>query len=129
MASGAPLEVVIKPELEDAAVLTYWVGKKDTLKQLVHCAEKAAVLVPFWILANVAAHRGAEEGAEPSGVKQLEYATACVPVLAVALMAKGIRSTGRQDIKVRILYATNSMNLNKGDRIQLREGVPGMLPK
>ena len=78
-------------------------------------------------------HRGAEpsdaeEGAEPSDVQELVYATATVPVPPIALMAKGISGGVKDNLKVRILYATNERKLTKGDRICLREGLPEELP-
>ena len=50
--------------------------------------------------------------------------TATVPVQPIALMSKGISGGVKDNIKVRILHATNDMKLTKGDRICMCEGLP-----
>ena len=123
IAEAAPLELVVTPEKEESTVLPFWIKKKETPRRCVLGAEKAPVLVPFWVLANEA-----REGAEPRDAKPLAYKTASVSVPPVAAMAKGLRQGSRENVKVRILYATNEVKLTKGDRVYLREGPPKVLP-
>ena len=119
----SPLELVLAPE-EEPVTCPFSLKPKVTPKQFALGAEKAVVLVPFWVLANNVA-----AGAEPSpGSIPLAYATACFPFPTPGPVAKGVRSAKSVSIKVRMLYATNAVRLAKGNCIYLPHPPPAALP-
>ena len=118
------MELVITPEKEKPAVITFCIKKKETPKKVVLGAEQAPVLIPFWVLANEV-----EKGDEPSGARALAYATSSISMPSLGNISK---KTGHQkakdNVKIRMLYATNKVKLTKGERIYLRESPPQVLP-
>ena len=138
---AAPLRMIIPQGQDKPVVSDFWIKGKATPKKLILGCDKAAVLVPFWVLASKPleappAETSSQEGQEPSQEGQassqtrpcmaLVYKTLKVEVPIPCLSKKAVsKQKGRLTMSVHCM--TNAEELAAGTRIFIASRVPDVL--
>lgn len=117
---AVPLQMVIKPEQEKPTRVNFWVRPKKMPRKLALSQEKAVVVIPFWALASQ--HQGRPE--MPSTA--LAYRTATINVSSPVGLDKALRPS-KSSISMRVVYMTNLVLLQAGDRVCAAESAPSEL--
>ena len=136
-AGAVPLEIAIMPDGEAATRVPFWVRPVALPKATTVSQQRAAVMVPFWLMAKssqepkkVAAGGGAsKEGVAASqGVhnEHLIYKIAEFDVQAPSLIGRGGRNV-KSKVAMWIPYLTNDMSLDKGARLLVKGNMPAAL--
>ncbi len=89
-------------------------------RKLALSQEKAVVVIPFWALASQ--HQGRPE--MPSTA--LAYRTATINVSSPVGLDKALRPS-KSSISMRVVYMTNLVLLQAGDRVCVAESAPSEL--
>ena len=141
---AAPLRMIIPQRQDKPFVSDFWIKAKATPKKLILGCDKAAVLVPFWVLASKPleappAETSSQEVQDPSREGQassqdcqtrpcmaLVYKTLKVEVPIPCLPKKAAsKLTGRITMSVHCM--TNAEELAAGARIYIESRVPDVV--
>ena len=133
-AGAVPLEIAIMPDGEAATRVPFWVRPVALPKATTVSQQRAAVMVPFWLMAKSSqqpkkvAAASQEVEAACHGVEDgnLIYKTASFELNSPSALGKGGRNV-KSKVRMRILYLTNDMNMEKGARLVVKGDMPAEL--
>ena len=133
-AGAVPLEIAIMPDSDDCASVPFWLNPVALPKATTVSQQKAAVMVPFWLIAKssqqakkvAAASKEGEAASQGVGDGNLIYKTASFDLQEPSALGKGGRNI-KSKVRLRILYLTNDVSLDKGARLVVNRDMPAEL--